>query len=247
MVTDGLKTGSGEKPLWSQIYDILKSRIETGWYDADSVLPTEADLMKEFGVSRITIRQAMNSLMQEGLIQRRRGSGTTIRSTKERISTSVHMSIRGAEHNHQKDRRLVSVEFRADNPSAAKYFGVSCNYPLLTITRESCLEGHRVVYYTHRLSPVLMLDDQTDFSGSMYEAVRKTGYPIDRFEETITAMIASEEQKELFKAEEDCALIRRVRKGYHGTVPIEYTDSLYLADDYEVFVKGDSRTGEETQ
>ena len=48
---------SGQKPLWSQLYDILESRILNGEYKEGEVLPSEMSLMEEFGVSRVTVRQ----------------------------------------------------------------------------------------------------------------------------------------------------------------------------------------------
>lgn len=45
-----LKVNNGEKPLWSQLYDILEERILNGFYSVGSNLPTEMNLMDEFGV-----------------------------------------------------------------------------------------------------------------------------------------------------------------------------------------------------
>lgn len=57
---------SGQKPLWSQLYDILESRILNGEYKEGDVLPSEMALMEEFNVSRITVRQAMDKFAGTG-------------------------------------------------------------------------------------------------------------------------------------------------------------------------------------
>ena len=93
MTNTELKKGNGQKPLWSQLFEILKERIAENVYEAGSVMPTEAELMKEFSVSRITVRQAMNRLLQDGSISRRRGSGTIVLPAVGNLSTSFRSII----------------------------------------------------------------------------------------------------------------------------------------------------------
>jgi len=70
---------SGDKPLYSQIIEILRGRIERGEYVPDQQLPTEVELAEQFGVSRITSKRALIELEREGLIYRRRGSGSFVK------------------------------------------------------------------------------------------------------------------------------------------------------------------------
>ena len=66
-----------KKPMHNQIADILRQRIAAGKYEK-SGLPPELVLVEEFGVSRHTIRSAMQRLVTDGLIERRAGRGTTV-------------------------------------------------------------------------------------------------------------------------------------------------------------------------
>jgi GntR family transcriptional regulator len=68
-------------PRYVQIQAALKERILSGRYDVSSVLPTEADLCKEFGASRFTIREALRRLTDQGFVQRRQRTGTVVVST----------------------------------------------------------------------------------------------------------------------------------------------------------------------
>lgn len=65
-------------PLYYQIANLLRSRILSGVYPAGSMLSTEHELAQAFGVSRITVRQALGMLSTAGLIERRRGRGTFV-------------------------------------------------------------------------------------------------------------------------------------------------------------------------
>lgn len=66
-------------PLYHQIYLILRDRILNGEYAYNDVLPSEQDLARKFGVSRITIKRALSELANEGFVSRRRGRGTVVR------------------------------------------------------------------------------------------------------------------------------------------------------------------------
>ena len=57
----------------------LKQKIQDGEYPVDSKLPTEGELQDEFGVSRVTLRKAINQLATEGLIEKIQGNGSYVR------------------------------------------------------------------------------------------------------------------------------------------------------------------------
>ncbi len=65
-------------PLYHQIYLILRERIVSGAYDSATRLPTEFELVRDYSVSRITAKRALDELAADGLVVRRRGRGTSI-------------------------------------------------------------------------------------------------------------------------------------------------------------------------
>lgn len=73
-----LLNASDKLPLWYQLAVVLRSRILRGEYRNGETLPPETQLAREFGVSRATIRQALQVLVDQGLIARRRGAGTFV-------------------------------------------------------------------------------------------------------------------------------------------------------------------------
>jgi len=70
-------------PLYYQIASMLRGRIVSGVYPAGSLLGTEKQLAESFGVSRITIRQALTALGDQGLVDRQRARGTFVAATVE--------------------------------------------------------------------------------------------------------------------------------------------------------------------
>jgi GntR family transcriptional regulator of arabinose operon len=73
------RTQSGGTPKYQVVFEALKGEIDAGrWKDGDR-LPSEADLVRQYGASRITVGRAVRDLQRAGLVQRRAGSGTFVR------------------------------------------------------------------------------------------------------------------------------------------------------------------------
>lgn len=73
-----LDFNKGAIPLYIQIKKIIKDKILSNEYAPGDAIPSEAQLQKRFGVSRITARQAIAQLETEGLVERARGKGTRV-------------------------------------------------------------------------------------------------------------------------------------------------------------------------
>ena len=72
-------------PLYHQLAELLSGRILSGELSIGARLPSEPELSREHGIGRPTVRQATELLVQRGLIERRRGSGTYVRQAERRV------------------------------------------------------------------------------------------------------------------------------------------------------------------
>lgn len=75
---------NARKPRYLELAADLRTQIARGDFPQDDQFPTEAVLCQRYGVSRFTVREALRTLQTEGLIQRRRGSGTVIQHAAAR-------------------------------------------------------------------------------------------------------------------------------------------------------------------
>ncbi|MFD6638035.1 GntR family transcriptional regulator [Micromonospora chalcea] len=71
-------------PVYVQLADLLRERIESGEMPAGSTLASEARLSQEYGIGRDAVRMAISLLRSEGLVSTRRGHGTVVRETPQR-------------------------------------------------------------------------------------------------------------------------------------------------------------------
>src|SRR5205085_10814598 len=75
---------SSSQPLYQQLQRALREAIENGVIGADDALPPERDLAEMLSVSRITVRKAVDELVEEGLLIRKQGSGTFVSNRVEK-------------------------------------------------------------------------------------------------------------------------------------------------------------------
>ncbi len=122
---------------WLRIEEELAARIEGGTIPAGDRLPGEREIRDEFGVSRMTVRQALARLEQRGLVVRRRSVGTFVAEPRFRQSVTV---LRGffdelAAQGTIAISRLLSVEESVPSPSVAAALDLGPGETVYTVTR----------------------------------------------------------------------------------------------------------------
>jgi GntR family phosphonate transport system transcriptional regulator len=108
-------------PIWSAIAGTLTSEIRGGHYRAGDKLPTEAALAARFGVNRHTVRHALASLAEAGLVHARRGSGVFVaaRPTEYRLGQRVRFHQNVLAVGQTPSRRITRAETRASDADEA--------------------------------------------------------------------------------------------------------------------------------
>ncbi len=81
-------------PLFIQIREVIRSKIESGEYPPGTTIPSELDLAEMYGVSRLTIRTAIDALVYEGLLRRIQGKGAYVTEPKLNYSPEVFGGFR---------------------------------------------------------------------------------------------------------------------------------------------------------
>ena len=91
--------GTGKAPKYQKVFDALQREIQSGRVKAGDRLPSEAELERKFGASRITVGRAVRDLQLAGLVERRAGSGSYVkaRNVSEALSFGLNTRRRGPE------------------------------------------------------------------------------------------------------------------------------------------------------
>lgn len=143
-------------PLHHQLREQLRTAIEAGEISPGERLPSEMDIAAQTGVSRTTVRRAMDELVHAGLIHRQRGRGSYVVRPPEgaanvglfRLTSPVLYPNSTA---GQVERRLLTVVSPVTAPRLAQRFALSSQAPLVRLTRLCLLDGQPVALETSLL------------------------------------------------------------------------------------------------
>ena len=158
-------------PLYYSIMEVIKDSIINGIYPIGSLLPTETEFEKQFKVSKITIRKAIELLENDGYVTKKSGKGTTVISNSifNKLSNGQSFSSILSQQGYQVTKENTQFEYVTLDPQHElfQYYGRKC----LKITRCYYLDGKPYIHFTHYLSgdiPIPTNKNLNDFSLYMY-------------------------------------------------------------------------------
>jgi len=225
---------SGALPLYQQLQRALREAIHSQVLAPDDALPAERQIAAELSVSRITVRKAIDGLVEEGLLVRRQGSGNFVCSRIEKnfaklTSFSEDMRARGRTPRSEWLKRSEG----AVSPEEALTLRLSPGAPVYRFHRlrfaddtPMCLEYATV---SGEALPSLSAVD-----ASLYEALEAAGNRPVRALQRLRALLLNAEQARLLHAREGDAglLVERVGFLRDGRA-VELTQSFFRGDTYD--------------
>lgn len=146
---------SGRTQLYYQLYDLLFEDIKNGKYKPGELLPTENEMIERYGVSRITVRKAMDMLMNEGLIGKRRGYGAYVEQIKmeQRLNKVIHFSSDMEQRGYTTSVKMLENRKVPANKMIAQALCIEEGSPLLHVNRlryangyPMCIESAYLIY-----------------------------------------------------------------------------------------------------
>ncbi|MFF2890645.1 GntR family transcriptional regulator [Paenibacillus sp. NPDC057967] len=231
-------------PLYFQVKEYLRSQIQSGHYKPDELIPSERELSEEFEINRLTVRQAINELVQEGLLYRQRGVGTFVSTPKieqpltKLTNFSTDMQNRGAVPGAQ----VVSIQVIPSTKQVAAQLRLETGEEVLEIVRVRTADGEPMAlersYLVYELARPLHGMDMENVS--LYEMLeRYCGLKLVKAVQTIeVAAVYPEEAGILEIGQHDAAmLIERTTYAEGLDRPVEYVRSLYRGDRYKFTIE----------
>lgn len=221
-------------PLYQQLQRALRQAIESRILSPDDALPPERDLASEFSVSRITVRKAIDGLVNEGMLVRRQGSGTFVCSRVEKnfsklTSFSEDMRARGRNPRSVWLRRSAGTV----TPEESLTLRSSPGTPVYRFHRiRFADDAPMAIEYATVLASCLPSLEAVE--SSLYEALERSGNRPVRALQRLRAVLFTAEQAELLQAKERDAGLLVERLGFlkDGSA-VEFTQSYYRGDIYD--------------
>ncbi|WP_169449833.1 GntR family transcriptional regulator [Paludibacterium yongneupense] len=223
-------------PLYMQLARKLATAIHAGWWQAAEALPSERTFSEQLTISRVTARKAFDVLLQQGLIQRRQGSGTFITPRLEqplsRLTGFTEMLRMKGFVPHS---LWLSRECGLPSTEESLRLGLSSSARVARLKRRRLADGVVMAIEMSTL-PCAYLPDPAVVEYSLYDHLEATGYPVVRALQHIRAVNASPEIAALADVPCGEAMLLISRIGYMAdNTAIELTDT-YCRNDYYDFV-----------
>ncbi|MEI5989769.1 GntR family transcriptional regulator [Enterococcus crotali] len=168
------------KPKYEEIADTLRERIKNNVYKTDTLIPNQTDLVKEFNVSRMTVKKAIGILVMEGLLYSQRGAGTKVLNRsfwdKDTSPANEYDGLSKQMHDRHKKLRSQVILFEVEFPSkeVQERLAISEEQPVYKIIRLRILEDEPFIlehtYMPCDLVPGLTTDILKD---SIYTYVKE--------------------------------------------------------------------------
>ncbi|SMD09031.1 GntR family transcriptional regulator [Pedobacter nyackensis] len=221
-------------PLNKQAEDVLRSLIQLPEFSNGSLFPKETDLAQRWSISRNTLRQAINNLVKEGLLERKKRVGTRV--TKQKISTNLNnwMSF-----THEMESMglsfknlLLSVEKIAVDEEVGQSLQIHAETEVICLKRVRSTDENPMVYFESYFHPRIGISENENFEKPLYELLDEQYNVMPVYsQEEIKAVAAVGKIAEILKIKEGEPLLERKRLVLDAARrPIEYNVCYYRSD-----------------
>ncbi|CCH29965.1 GntR family transcriptional regulator [Actinosynnema sp. NPDC047251] len=238
---------SGALPLWRQLQDDLVARLRAGEFDTG--FPGELTLVDEYGVSRYTVRQALQRLRADGLVVAERGRQPRVSPAAdvEQPLDTLYSLFASVEAAGLEQRSVVRVlDVRADGVVADR-LDLEGSTPLVYLERLRLAAGtplaiDRAWLPADLAAPVLTADFTHT---SLYSVLAgRTGIRLDTSREEIRAVVPTAAERALLECGPEVACLSVHRQGSADGRPVEWRHTVVRGDRFAVtaeFTAGDRR------
>ena len=237
---NSLKTIRSSQPLYMAIADKLQHQIENGTLGFDGAIPAERQLSLQFGVSRVTIRKALQKLRLKGILDPRQGSGTFILTppkVEQKLSNLTSFTEDMESRRHKVGVHWLERSTGRASPEEILNLGLS---PGETVTRlhRLRLADDEPMALELSVLPTRYLNDPHAVGNSLYTYLRQNGLVPFRALQRLTAACASDEQAKLLGIKCGAPLLYIERRTMlEDGSPLEFVCSHYRGDIYDFIVE----------
>jgi GntR family transcriptional regulator len=232
---------NGHIPLFFQMQEYFRKKIENNNIKPGTQLPTERELSDELDISRVTIRKAIRGLIAEGLCEKKVGKGIFV--SDEKIPINVH-KLEGTTNLLNKatnkiktienDKKIIEADKMLSN-----IFDLNEDNKVLYLKRIRFIDNSPVIL-EHTYLPMYKYPniEKYDFSNSLYEILEKEfNITPDKSRGSFNILMAKEEEARLLNIQLNTPLlVKKATVFSKEGQAIEYNRSVYRSDKFNFLV-----------
>jgi len=235
----------GNLPKHTLIENDLLSKINDGTYKPNTLIPKETELMEIYGVSRPTVRQAIQALVDKGLLAKRKKRGTIVKQNK--ISQEFTHTIESYDDDVKNKgltpkTHVILLQKELPNNEVCEHLEIGKNDYVFKLVRLRYADDQPVVLVTSYIPYKVFPDlDKFDFNDvSLYATLDSHECPILQVRRKLEVLSADETTADLLNIDENDPIFYFHTTGTtKNDVPAEYSIAKYRGDinSFEIFIK----------
>lgn len=235
-------------PYHYQLRELLRGEIVSGRWGVDERLPSERELCEAFDLSRTTVREAIDALVNEGLLRREKGRGTFVASPKileGLLQSPTGFSDSMAEQGIPVETHVLRMEVSAAPYVVAQELRIPTSEPVIIIDRLRSIFDEPILlvtsYVPQKVFPTLLQEDLTHTS--LYQLLqRKYGVVIAKAKRYMEAVAANDMEARLLRIPTGTPLMLIESTTYNDEdVPFEYFKARHRGDRTRFLVEAYTR------
>lgn len=223
-------------PLHKQAESLLRKLIESEEYRDGKLLPKEVELAEQLNISRNTLRQAINQLVNEGLLIRKKGVGTKV--AKKCIVGGVQNW-----HSFTQEMKILGIEVKnfelhicrkKPDSEIASFFAIKEDTPCLVLERVRGKKEYPFVWFISYFNPDIPMTGDEDFKVPLYDILQNEyGVTVITSKEEISARLAGDKVAQKLGIDPNDPILIRKRFVYdENNRAVEYNIGYYRADSF---------------
>jgi GntR family transcriptional regulator len=232
--------------LVQQVRTSLLDEVRTGRLAHGDQLPNEYELAEQYDVSRATMREAIQGLLETGHLSRRRGTGTFVADAPSRhaLDTTVSYTAMIREAGHEPSETVLHTVVRAPTAGEAQRLAISEEDRVVEIERIRFGDGRPLIYSRDRIPEAVLAGISAEMLGnSLYVVLDWAGHEVTRATAHLTPIIATAKLSALLQVKPRTPLLH-IRQTDHDAAgrAVMLSDEWHVADAFELIVNRRERS-----
>ena len=222
-------------PLYYQLENIIRKKIEKGEYIKGDKIPAERKLSDKFELSRMTVRKALENLVNEGILEKRERQGTFVAQNglnnfPSLVGINESIAAKGMEASNQ----ILKKELLSPKQEIADELNITTDEKVILIERLNLADGDPLgfeeSYIPYAICPELL--DREVSNESIYNILLENGHKPTKATDKTEAELAGDREVELLNLEKGAAVLKNIRTTFSKDRPIVFSYNYYRGDQF---------------
>ncbi|UCE51821.1 MAG: GntR family transcriptional regulator [Desulfobacterales bacterium] len=225
-------------PLYYQLKEIVLEKIENGDWGIGSQIPSEKDLQERYEISRATVRQTMDILVNDGFLQKIRGKGTIVKKPAIEEKLPELKSFTEEMKAIDASKQVLLKKYVEPSAFMQKILKLYSDEKVFYLKRLMIVEGKNLGILNSYVPARYNLSLKEDYSKSLYKIFEKNDIRLAWADQTIEAAMSSKEETRILglKSPIPILVIKRLCFSVHQEI-VEYVKAVYHYDQYRFKIK----------